>query len=231
MSTVGLVLAAGESRRMGQPKALLQAADGVLLAAQQAAVLRAGGCAPVGIVLGSEADTIRARLPQSLTTVINPGWAQGRMTSLQAGIRAYPQATGYLFLPVDTVGVAVKTVTALLAAARAAPTGVWRPVYRGAKGNILWLSPAAGADLLALPPDARVDEWARSRAQELEVGDAAILCNVNTPEDWALAVSVRRATAPEPCGRPTIGRGCSVRRSGWSWWASAGGRREGTPAD
>mgnify|MGYP003600197447 FL=1 len=39
--------------------------------------------------------------------------------------------------------------------------------------------------MMRLPADARVDEWARKQARELDVEDPAILRNVNTPEEWA----------------------------------------------
>ena len=185
MQTVGIVLAAGESRRMGSPKALLRGADGLPLAAQQASLLRAGGCAPVAIVLGSEIARIRRELPPEWATVDNPRWAQGRASSLQAGIGAFPDAEGYLFLPVDAAGVQVATVRATLAAAAGDPAAIWRPTHRGEKGNLLWVPRAAAQELLRLPAEARVDEWARPRARIVDVDDPAILRNVNTPEEWA----------------------------------------------
>ncbi|HPT15934.1 MAG TPA: nucleotidyltransferase family protein [Kiritimatiellia bacterium] len=185
MKTVGIVLAAGASRRMGSPKALLRGADGAPLAARQAASLRAGGCEPVAVVLGSEIERIRRELPPELATAENPSWAQGRASSLQAGIAAYPEADGYLFLPVDAVGARPATVRAVLAAAAQDSAAIWRPAHRGAPGHLLWLPRAAARKLLALPADARVDEWARARSRTLEVDDPAILRNVNTPAEWA----------------------------------------------
>ena len=164
---------------------MLKDADGVPLAARQAARLRAGGCDPVVVVLGAEIARIRRELPLDLATVENPRWAQGRASSLQAGIGAFPDADGYLFLPVDAVGVKIETIRATLAAAGRDPASLWRPLHRGHKGNLLWIPQPAGAELMRLPADARVDEWARKQARELEVDDPAILRNVNTPEEWA----------------------------------------------
>ena len=184
MKTVGIGLAAGASRRMGRAKALLRGADGVPLAAAQAAVLRAGGCEGVAVVLGADIGSIRGELPEGLRVVENPRWAQGRASSVQAGIGAFPEAEGFLFMPVDAVGVRVETVRRVLAAAEGEPRRVWRPTHRGEKGNLLWIPREAGRDLMRLGAGARVDEWARPLSREVEVDDPAILRNINTPEEW-----------------------------------------------
>lgn len=189
MSTAGIVLAAGASQRMGRPKALLRRSDGVPLAARQTEVLRRGGCAWVAVVVGSEAERVRAALPEGLATVENPRWAQGRATSLQAGAGAFPEADGFLFLPVDAVGVKATTIAAVLAAAEAKPRHVWRPVHGGVTGHVLWVPRTRVAELQRLPEDARVDAWAKPLAQELDVDDAAILRNINTPHDWAAVMN------------------------------------------
>lgn len=190
MRTAGIVLAAGASERMGSPKALLPYTDGLPLAVCQIQTLRAGGCDPVAVVMGAHIQKIHLELPDDLLVVENPRWAQGRASSLQAGIRAFPEADGFLFLPVDAIGVKARTVRAILAAAEQDPHTVWRPVHRGAKGNLLWIPRAAGRELLRLSASARVDAWARPRARVLEVPDPAILRNVNTPAAWAKVAGV-----------------------------------------
>ncbi|MEU5781568.1 nucleotidyltransferase family protein [Micromonospora lupini] len=86
MVTAGLLLAAGAGRRLGRPKALLPY-RGRLLVDHAAAILTAAGCQPVVVVLGAQADQVRARtrLPD---VVLNDDWATGMGSSLRAGLSA-----------------------------------------------------------------------------------------------------------------------------------------------
>jgi CTP:molybdopterin cytidylyltransferase MocA len=188
----GIVLAAGASSRMGSPKALLPLPEGPL-AAVQARALRDAGCARVAIVLGSEAKIILRAL-RGFEVILNPDWASGRMSSVKAALRGLPDCEGYLLLPVDTVGVRVETLAAVLRNAQASAPPSLRPVYRGKPGRVLWLGRAAAEDVLRIPSgeDARLDEFIRPLARNIEVDDEAILSNVNTPEAWAAFLRLRR---------------------------------------
>lgn len=170
---------------MGTPKALLPTPTGLPLAAHQASRLLAAGCAPTAVVLGSDASTIRPSLPPTLPTIENPRWSTGRATTLQAAAAAYPDATGWLFLPVDAVGIRLETLQALLAAAAWNPDVPWRPLHRGQKGNLLWLPRTLAPALASLPPSARIDDWIAPLASTLDLDDPSLLRNTNTPSDYS----------------------------------------------
>jgi CTP:molybdopterin cytidylyltransferase MocA len=88
-TTAGLVLAAGASSRMGYPKALLPTPANVPLAVHQMRLLRAAGCPRVAVVLGAHAESIAKKITDG-EVVQHPDWAKGRLTSIQAGLRALP---------------------------------------------------------------------------------------------------------------------------------------------
>lgn len=82
MGTAGLVLAAGEGRRFGGPKAPA-VIDGERLVDRAVRVLREGGCDPVVVVLGAWVGEV-----PGADVVVNTEWADGMGSSLRAGLAA-----------------------------------------------------------------------------------------------------------------------------------------------
>jgi molybdenum cofactor cytidylyltransferase len=184
MIHAGIVLAAGASERMGQPKALLPMPGGILLAHHQADLLAHAGCARVVIVLGSDYDFIGRQL-SGCQTVRNANWKCGRFSSVQAGLRVLKDFDGCFILPVDTVGVAPATLEAIRKFAEENAPSAVRPTFGGKDGKIMWISNKLADELLRrAPDDRRLDHFFETRAGKLAVNDPAILNNVNTPEEW-----------------------------------------------
>jgi molybdenum cofactor cytidylyltransferase len=186
--SAGLILAAGESRRMGFPKALLRYREETFL--DRLARLFAARCSPVIVVLGAAADRIRAggvpSAPSAATVVVNPDWARGQTTSMQCGLRAVPpDADGVLFTLVDHPAVAPATIGALLAGPRATLLRV--PRYHGRRGHPIWFSRQLIPEFLALPETgAARDVVSRHAAQTefLDVDDPGILADIDDPEAY-----------------------------------------------
>lgn len=117
---VGIVLAAGEGRRMGGPKAVLEF-RGVPLVARAVRAALDGGCARVLVVLGAGAEQAAPlAAADGAFIVVNERWAEGMGGSLEAGLAAAasaaPEATAALVLLVDQPYVTEAAVAAVLRA-------------------------------------------------------------------------------------------------------------------
>jgi molybdenum cofactor cytidylyltransferase len=221
----GLILAAGASQRMGQPKALLRwealpeasatapsdARPGArCLLADQIERLRRAGCGRIVCILGAQADEIEAARawewrpdrdaapamirgsePGQIMIARNPRWPLGAFSSLQCGVRALcadglAGGRGAILLPVDVPGISQAVFDRLLDAAHASPApDAVVPVHGGRGGHPVWLAPATLERITHEPPDSRLDHLLRElRVERIEVEDARVALNVNTPEDW-----------------------------------------------
>jgi CTP:molybdopterin cytidylyltransferase MocA len=120
----GLALAAGAGSRFGLPKALVQY-QGSLLVERAAQTLTAAGCARTVVVIGAEADLVRAAAP-GLEFVENPEWASGMASSLRAGLAALRDggAGAVVVLLVDMPGVTPDSVRRVSAGATPATLAI-----------------------------------------------------------------------------------------------------------
>ncbi len=112
MGIAGLLLAAGEGRRYGMPKALVEH-GGRLLVEHALETLRDGGCDPVVVVLGAAADVVKIRADLTGAVVVdNPDWARGMGSSLRTGLAALERtgARAAAVLLVDTPGITAAAV-------------------------------------------------------------------------------------------------------------------------
>lgn len=183
MSIAGLILAAGESRRMGFPKALLPYRAETFL--DTLIGLFTARCSNVIVVLGAEAERIGAKTKRSATFVVNPDYARGMTTSLQCGLRAVPaEAEGVLFTLVDHPAVTPATIDTLLATPRPL---VRVPRYGENRGHPIWFSRELIAEFLAIPDGGAANEVVhrhRPETEFLDLDDPGILADIDDPEAY-----------------------------------------------
>jgi CTP:molybdopterin cytidylyltransferase MocA len=208
VSVAGIILAAGESRRMGFPKALLRYRDETFL--DTLIGLFAARCQPVIVVLGAHSDRIREHTLRPATFAINADYQRGQTSSMQCGLRAVPAgADSVLFTLVDHPAVAPATLDSLLpqthsltlGALIGAPTVregspltaqlpgplVRVPRHQGRRGHPIWFSRELIAEFLGLPENGAAREIVRSHAAQtefLDVDDAGILADIDDAEAY-----------------------------------------------
>ncbi len=136
-----ILLAAGASTRLGQPKQLLQltAFGGETLLDHAVAVARASGAAPIFVVLGAHAEKIILECELlDCILVRNEEWAEGMASSLRAGIAAVlenaPAASGAMVLVCDQPGLSVEHLGNLLDAHQADTDRIAASRYAGRTG-------------------------------------------------------------------------------------------------
>ena len=165
----GLVLAAGEGRRFGGPKAPV-VIGGERLVDRTVRVLREGGCDPVYVVLGAWSGDV----PDAMV-VANPEWPEGMGSSLRAGLMALESA------PVDAVVVTLVDLPGLTSAAVRrlveADSGIAAATYVGERGHPVRFSREHWAGIAdSARGDAGARDYLRAHVDEvslIEVGDVA----------------------------------------------------------
>lgn len=178
-----IILAAGASRRMGEPKQLLEAGGRPLVVRAAEAAL-ASPVWPVVVVLGAHRDQVRpllARLP--VLAVDNPAWAEGMASSVRAGIGALRQFSRSLDAALvalcDQPGFSAAAVARLIEARKAAGRSIAAARYGGRNGAPALFGREHFDALAALTGD--------EGARDLLNGDPGRVAAVDLPElaaDW-----------------------------------------------
>lgn len=187
----GLLLAAGTSSRMGQPKQLLDWHGQPLVRhiAQQALASRLDG---LMVVVGAAAEATRTALAGlDLTVVANPDYAAGQATSLRAGLGALPEGVAaVVVLLVDQPLVTPEVINHLITTFtqhQPDPPSAVIPRYRGQRGNPVLLAQTLFDELRALEGDVGARVVVQRHAAHvlwLDTDDPAVVTDVDTPDEY-----------------------------------------------
>lgn len=181
-----LVLAAGRSTRFGAENKLLATFEGRPMIAHVLAAITEAGLDPVIVVIGHEADAVRAAIgPRMGAFVDNPRFAEGLSTSLRAGLAAMPESVGATFVMLgDMPRVSAATLRRLVMAASEHPAAqAFVPTFEGHWGNPVLVRRALFPSLMALHGDQgarKLLEASREVVMEIPVADAGVLADFDT---------------------------------------------------
>jgi molybdenum cofactor cytidylyltransferase len=115
MRVGAVVLAAGASRRLGEPKQLVMLGSETLLE-RAVRIAREAECSPVLVVLGSEAGSIQATCDLgSAIVVVNESWVEGMGGSIKAGIAALRDVDACVVLTCDMPAMTAAHLCSLMA--------------------------------------------------------------------------------------------------------------------
>jgi molybdenum cofactor cytidylyltransferase len=183
-----VVLAAGESRRMGRNKLLLPWSDTTVLGRTLDNVTAAGVFETV-IVTGHERESvIRIVTPSGLPTIHNTDYANGMLSSVQAAVRQLPpHVSAALVVLGDQPMVPPAVLDRLLSAYAATPRGLVAPTFNGRRGNPVLIDRRHFAELLALPAEAAPRVLLQNHRDDVlsvAVNSEAILHDLDQPQEY-----------------------------------------------
>jgi molybdenum cofactor cytidylyltransferase len=190
------ILAAGESRRMGRPKALV-AFEGRTFVGHLLAATQHPRVGVVRVVLGANAQSVAAELKlDSEMIVVNEGWQQGQLSSIHAAVRSLkPDETdGLILCPVDHPLITLRLVSQLVAEFDAGKKLIVLPTHLGRRGHPVIFHASLYDELLAASPDvgARQVVWAHAeQVAEVATDEAGVILNLNDPETMHKALGSR----------------------------------------
>lgn len=167
VAAAGLVLAAGEGRRFGGPKAMVQV-EGEPLVDRAVRMLSDGGCTPIVVVDGAVAlQHPPAALAVRGRVVHNPDWRSGMGSSLRAGLAALreEEIDAVVVALVDQPWLGPEAVRRLLAT-RAGGAFVAVATYGGERGNPVLIGREVWDDVMAMAEgDAGARRWMKAHPE------------------------------------------------------------------
>ena len=186
---VGIVLAAGESRRMGQPKQLLPFGERTILE-RVVDTLLAAGVGEVVVVLGHLAERVRAVLgDRPVRAVINESYRQGMLSSVKCGVGAVGTEYDAILIALgDQPHIECAVVSEVMHAYRAGNAGIVIPRYGEKKGHPIIISLQKYREAIVnLPEDVGLNALMQEHADDVRLLDVAtedIIRDIDVPDDY-----------------------------------------------
>jgi molybdenum cofactor cytidylyltransferase len=198
-----VVLAAGESRRMGTPKQLLPFGDRTILQCVVDTLLTAG-VGEVIVVVGHLADRVRAVLGERpVRAVENALYREGMLSSVKCGVRAIGAGCDTLLLALgDQPHISAAVVSELICRYRQGTAGIVIPRYGSKKGHPIILNVPRYRDaILQLPDDVGLNALIQEYIDDVCLIDMAtedVIRDIDYPEDYSreLARLTDRRSSP-----------------------------------
>lgn len=189
-----VVLAAGDSSRMGAPKAALRTGNGQSFVARIVTTLRAAAVSDLVIVTGRHHDAVldalaRDRIEPHPRVVRNPDPSRGQLSSLLAGMDAVvtPRTAALMMTLVDVPLVRVSTVEAVIDQWRRTRAPIVRPAIGDRHGHPVIFDRALFDALRRAPLESGAKTVVRAHEHAIvnvPVDDEGCVRDVDTPSDY-----------------------------------------------
>ena len=183
-----MILAAGESRRMGTPKLLLPFGEKTVIETLVDEVLRSKSDKTV-VVLGAEKEKIERILSnRPVKKVVNTRYQEGMLSSIQAGFEALPdEVEAVLVCLGDQLLIPFFVLDKLIEAYKDTKKGIIVPVYKKSRGHPILIDMKYKLEVKCISPNIGLRALVHNHPQdvlEVEVNTARILKDMDKPEDY-----------------------------------------------
>lgn len=184
-----LIIAAGESKRMGSPKQLLQL-EGDTLINRITHIVKQAVDFPIYLVLGASAESIQAQLPKlDLSIVYNDYWQEGMASSIRIGLTAAlaknAHLEGVLILVCDQPFINVNTINSLLQLQNEKDIPMAAAYYNDIMGTPALFHQIVFDELLSLKGDVGAKRIIQARPEEVaKLHFEKGLLDIDTKEDY-----------------------------------------------
>lgn len=185
---VGIILSAGESKRMGTPKQLLPWGETIILqrVIDNALASRLG---MILLVLGYHADDIagKIRISSKSKILVNPDFRTGMSSSVKCGVKNAPtNAEAFMLLLGDQPFISSRIIDKLIDCYKTSGHGIIIPVYEGHRGHPVIFDSKYKEELLSIS-DQGAREVVNKHAHDIftvRVDSPGILTDIDTPQDY-----------------------------------------------
>ncbi len=183
-----MILAAGESQRMGKPKLLLPIGEKTMIETVIDRVIQSKA-EKILVVLGSNREKVEKKIENlPLEIAVNPDYKKGMLSSVQHGFHALPEdVRAVLIFLGDQPSIPTDVIDRVIDAFRETGKGIVLPVYKGERGHPVLIDMKYRHDVQDLNPEVGLRELVYGRPEdilEVEVDDSGILRDINDIEDY-----------------------------------------------
>jgi len=183
-----IILAAGESKRMGKPKLLLPFGEKTLIETVIDNVIKSKA-EKILAVLGSDWEKIEKKIKNfPLKIVVNPYFPRGMLSSVQWGFQALPKNTQAVLVVLgDQPAVSSAIINKIIDAFKRIKKGIVLPVYKNNRGHPVLIDMKYRDEVENLSPDVGFRDLVYNHPEdilEVEVGTPGILQDIDDMEDY-----------------------------------------------
>jgi molybdenum cofactor cytidylyltransferase len=194
-----IVLAAGESKRMGRPKQLLPFGKQTLIETVVDHVCQSE-VDKIMVVLGANSKLVAKKLQKfPVSTVFNPHYEDGMLSSVQAGFEAIGKmATAALIILGDQPTIPGRIIDRIISAYHSSGKGIIIPVYNKRRGHPVLIDIKHRDEVRALDPAVGLRALVHEHPEDVEevaVESPAILKDIDHPQDYIRELQEQNKTA------------------------------------